>query len=123
MFGQLLITGLVALACGTAGAWGYMHFFATESGASTSKSTKEAGSNEQSTSKTASDAGDGSSSHQSTTSSSAASGASSSPEAGELKEDILNLSRRIDRLTQDIERLQQLMSLAVPLLQRITPKS
>ena len=35
----------------------------------------------------------------------------------------MNLNRQIDRLGERVDRLQELLSLAVPLLQRIAPKN
>ena len=47
---------------------------------------------------------------------------SPSQEADDLKQQIKNLNQKIDRLGERVDRLQQLLSLAVPLLQRIAPK-
>jgi len=35
----------------------------------------------------------------------------------------MDLKQRIDRFGEQVDRIQQLLSLAVPLLQRIAPKS
>ena len=44
-------------------------------------------------------------------------------EAAELKDQMRILSQRIDQLGERVDRLQTLLSLAVPLLQRIAPKN
>jgi hypothetical protein len=35
----------------------------------------------------------------------------------------MNLNRRLDRLSEQVDRVHELLSLAVPLLQRIAPKN
>ncbi len=125
---NLLITATVAAIFGVLGAMGYSHFFGSKSGEpSSSRSKTEAGSSQESSSKTKSDGGPNTdsanaSSNRASTSS-AIPGPSSAKEADELKQQIMNLSQRIDRFGEQVDRIQQLLSLAVPLLQRIAPKS
>ena len=128
MMTNLLITAAVALICGVIGAMGYSHFFGPKPGeASSSQSKTEAGSNKESGAKSKSGGGsDTESAKESGTQASTASaipGVSSAQEVDELKQQIRNLNQKIDRLGERVDRLQQLLSLAVPLLQRIAPKN
>jgi hypothetical protein len=125
---SLLLTGAVGLICGVIGAMGYQHYVGSKAGAlGASQSHAEAGSSQLSSSKTKSEGDPKSESAKQSSSqgpsSSPGPGSTAAVEAEELKEQISNLSRRMDRLGQEVERLQQLLSLAVPILQRIAPKS
>jgi hypothetical protein len=127
MMTSLLITAAVALISGVVGAMGYSHFVDSKSGEpSAAPSKSEAGSSKET--RSGSKGGGGSntdsakeSSAQALTSSST-SGFGATQEGENLKQQIVNLNKRIDRLGEDVARLQELLSLAVPLLQRMAPK-
>jgi hypothetical protein len=128
MLKNLLITATVASIFGVLGAMGYSHLFGSKSGdPSSSQSKTEAGSSQESSSKTKSDGGpntdSANASSNGASTSSAIPGSSSAKEADELKQQIMNLNQRIDRFGEQVDRIQQLLSLAVPLLQRIAPKN
>ncbi len=128
MLKNLLITAMVAAIFGALGAMGYSHFFGSKSGEpSSSRSKTEAGSSQDSSSKTMSDGGPNTDSANASSSqvstSSPIPGSSSAKEADELKKQIMDLKQRIDRFGEQVDRIHQLLSLAVPLLQRIAPKS
>jgi len=128
MLPSLLITAVVALISGVIGAMGYAYLSGSKPGEASSSHTKsEAGFNQESSSTTRSGGGSnaGSAQESSTQSSTSPSmqGSSSGQDADTLKEQITKLNRRIDRLGEAVDRLQQLLSLAVPLLQRIAPKN
>jgi hypothetical protein len=122
MMKNLLITAAVALVCGVIGAMAYAHFFGSKSDRSSSSQTKhEAGANQGSSSRTKSGGGSHAETAPTSTSSSVR-GSRSAQGADALNEQIKDLTWRIDRLGERVDRLQQLLSLAVPLLQRIAPK-
>ncbi len=117
----------VGLVCGVLGAMGYLYFFGPKPGdASSSQSKTDAGSNQESSSGGKSGGGSNTvsakdSGTQASTSTSVP-GLSSAQEASELKQQIRDLNQRINRLGEEVDRVEQLLSLAVPLLQRIAPK-
>ena len=128
MLKNLLITATVAAIFGVLGAMGYSHFFGSKSGEpSSSQSKTEAGSSQESSSKTMSDGGPNTDSANASSNGASTSspipGSSSAKEADELKKQIMDLKQRIDRFGEQVDRIHQLLSLAVPLLQRIAPKS
>ncbi len=128
MLKNLLITAMVAAIFGVLGAMGYSHFFGSKSGEpSSSQSKTEVVSSQESSSKTMSDGGPNTDSANASSSqvstSSPIPGSSSAKEADELKKQIMDLKQRIDRFGEQVDRIHQLLSLAVPLLQRIAPKS
>ena len=106
-----ILTAVIALVCGVAGAAGYSYFFAPKP-AEPSQSKTESGSDKKSSSGAT----------QTADTQSLAPGSSSAQAADDLKQQIMSLSKRIDRLGERVDRLQELLSLAVPLLQRIAPK-
>jgi hypothetical protein len=122
MFRNLLSTATVAAIFGVLGAMGYSHFFGSKPGdPSLFQSKTEA---ELST-KTKSDGGPNtdSANASSNRASIAIPGSGSDKEVYELKQQIISLNQRIDRFGEQVDRIHQLLSLAVPLLQRIAPKS
>jgi len=128
MLKNLLITATVAAIFGVLGAMGYSHFFGSKSGEpSSSRSMTEAGSSQESSSKTMSDGGPNTDSANASSNGASTSspipGSSSAKEAEELKRQIMDLKQRIDRFGEQVDRIHQLLSLALPLLQRIAPKS
>lgn len=121
---NLLMTAVIALACGALGAMGYAHFFAPgQADPQTSNSHTEA--------KSIAKASAGKTSGQQSTptsdgepaNSSSGSGSTSGHELSELKQEITSLGQRIDRLGQQVDRIQTMLSLALPLLQRMAPKN
>jgi hypothetical protein len=122
MLTNMLITAVVSLSCGAAGAMGYSHFFGPDSGDShSSHSQADAGSHKESTANRKS--GGGSTAESAHDPSTQASTASSVQEFNELKQQITKLGQRIDRLGEQVDRSQTMLSLALPLLQRIAPKN
>ncbi|MGO9921959.1 MAG: hypothetical protein ACLQIB_45595 [Isosphaeraceae bacterium] len=126
---NLLVIAAVGLVSGTIGAMGYSYIFGPGTGdASSSLSRTKAGSNQEASSHSnpgggsPTEAAQGSSTPESTSTSSSIPGFSSAHEAKELKERITGLNRRIDQMGERIDRLQELLSLAVPIMQRIAPK-
>jgi len=109
-----ILTAVIALICGVAGAAGYSYFFAPKP-AEPSQSKTEAAADKKSSSTRSGEA-------QSAEAQSLTPGSSSAQAADDLKQQIMSLSKRIDRLGERVDRLQELLSLAVPLLQRIAPK-
>ncbi len=123
----VIVTAAVASVCGVIGAMGYLYFFGPKPGDSSSSQAKtEAGSHQESS--PGAKAGGGSSRVSAQDSSTPASAASSIPgfnsaeEVSGLKDQIKDLNHRINRLDEELDRVEQLLSLAVPLLQRIAPK-
>jgi hypothetical protein len=124
MFTNLLSTATVAALFGVLGAMGYSHFFGSKSGDPSSfqsKAQAELSSSSKSDGGPNTDSAKASSNQAPT--SSAITGSSSDKEVYELKLQIMNLNQRIDRFGEQVDRIHQLLSLAVPLLQRIAPKS
>jgi hypothetical protein len=127
MMPNLLITAGVALMSGVIGAVGYSSLLGSKPGEPfSSRSKTEGGSSQESSSSRKSGGGSDTgsaneSSTQASTSSSSA-GFGSAQQADELKQQIMNLNKRMDRIGEQIDRLQELLSLAVPLLQRLAPK-
>jgi hypothetical protein len=120
---NLLATTAVALIAGALGAFGFLYFYGPEAGEfALSPSKTESGSNKGSSSIGKSDGGSALASA-AEPGPSVIVGADSSSEAGELRQQIKNLNHKIDGLGERLDRLQQLLSLAVPLLQRIAPKN
>ncbi len=120
----LLITATVALISGVVGAMGYTHYLGPKLGEhATSQSKSGTGSNTESNFKSESDGASAKESSTQASTSSSIQGSSSAQDADGLKEQIKSLNRRIDRLGEQVDRVQQLLSLAVPLLQRIAPKN
>jgi hypothetical protein len=107
------VAAVVSLISGAIGAMGYTHYVAPKSnGSPASQSHSGSGANSQSPSTRSSGE-------------TAASGTSElrvGDEAAELKQQIINLNKRIERLGEQVDRLQELLSLTVPLLQRMAPK-
>jgi hypothetical protein len=128
MLKSLLITATVAAIFGVLGAMGYSNLFGSMSGEpASSRSKTAAGLSQESSSTTRSVGGPNTdsaneSSHRASTSS-AIPGSSSAKDADELKRQIMNLNKRIDRFGEQVDRIHQLLSLALPLLQRIAPKN
>jgi cytoskeletal protein RodZ len=125
---NLMLTAVVALGCGVLGAMGYSHYFSPKPGESSSSQTKtDAGSKKASSPKSeAGGKGNTESAKDAGTEASAASsipGLSPAQEVVELKQQIRDFNQKIDRLGERVERLQTLLSVAVPLLQRIAPKN
>ncbi len=125
---NLLMTATIALISGVLGAIGYSHAFGTApDNPRSSQSQAESGSKHESGVNTRSGAGSGAEAAQDSSPRASASssmhGAGSTPETVELKQQIKNLNLKMDRLGEQVDRLQQLLSLAVPLLQRMTPKN
>ena len=122
---NLLVTGVVALICGALGAMGYLQFLGAKASASPA-SPFQGGSKDSPSSNTQAGGALGTESARDSStqppSSSSVSGAVSSHEADALKEQITNLTRHVDRLGEEVERVEHLLSLAVPLLQRMAPK-
>jgi hypothetical protein len=130
MIRNLAITAAVALSCGVIGAMGYLHFFTPESGESTTSHSKtEAGTkdgssvNGQSAGKSGTTPALDSSTRARASIGSSVVGYGSTPEFVERKEQITNLDQRIDRLGQQVDGIQRMLGLALPLLLRISPKS
>ena len=125
---SLLITAGVALIFGLIGAIGYSYFFGSKSDeSSSSHSGKDAGSQQESGSK-GSSGGDskGELPQKASTERSGSSAMARSVASGDgdsLKEQLVKLNHRIDGLGKRADRLQELLSLAVPLLQRIAPQT
>jgi hypothetical protein len=119
-------TFAIALLAGVIGAMGYLHFFGPKPVERSSSSQSEAKSGKDSSLKGGSDGGtkiaSGSESSTQGSTSSSIPGVSGSPEADELKQQIKTLKLKLDGLGERVDRLQHLLSLAVPLLQRISPK-
>jgi TolA-binding protein len=125
---NLMLTAVVALGCGVLGAMGYSHYISPKPGESSSSQTKtDAGSKKASSPKSeAGGKGNTESAKDAGTEASAASsipGLSPAQEVVELKQQIRDFNQKIDRLGERVERLQTLLSVAVPLLQRIAPKN
>jgi hypothetical protein len=123
---NLLVTALVGLVCGAIGAMGYSAFFGTKSGtASASQSKTEEGSKGETSSQAQLAGPSGTAPANATTAQGPGSnpGSPAGEEVDELKQQIANLSHRIDQLGERIDRLQQLLSVALPFIQRIAPKS
>ena len=119
---HMLITAVVSLCCGAVGAMGYSHFFGPDPGdPHPSHSQADAGLHKESTANGKS--GEGSTAEPAHDPSIQASTASSMHEFNELKEQITKLGQRIDRLGEQVDRTQTMLSLALPLLQRISPKN
>jgi hypothetical protein len=118
---NFLISATVPLIAGVLGAMGYEHFLGAKAGApSSSVSSTESGSGSKSEGGTNAESAKGSNAKASTSSSIPA--VTGSPEADLLKQQIKSLSQKMDRLGERVDRVQQLLSLAVPLLQRMALK-
>jgi hypothetical protein len=123
---NLVLTAAVALICGALGAMGYAHFYESRHGqTSSSHSTAESGTQEKASTNgklvgelTAEDVKNAVP-NWSTVSSTP--GTSSGSELAELKDQMRSLNLKIDRLGTEIDRVQNVLSLAVPLLQRLAP--
>jgi hypothetical protein len=127
---SLLATGAVALVCGVIGAMGYSYFFGPKPQASAStQSGKQAGSKGESAGKSQDGAAskaelpNEASTMESSPSASAMPGEISMEDAETLNQQLAKLTARIDRLGERVDRLQELLGLAVPLLQRLAPKT
>jgi len=125
---NFLLIVVVALVSGTIGAMANSYFFGSHAGASPGSQSKPAGGSDNESGQ-ASGAGAGSTALAAggaTTQASTSSpipGVGSAQEVEELKQQIKNLNQRIAGLNERVDRLQDLLSLAVPLLQRIAPKN
>jgi hypothetical protein len=124
---NLLLTAAVALISGIVGAMGYSWLLGSKPDEPTSSRSKaEAVSNKESSSSSKpggqSQTGSANESGTRGLTSSSIPGIGSAQQVEELKQQIVNLNKRIDRLGEDVARLQELLSLAVPLLQRLAPK-
>ena len=122
MLTNMLITAVVSLSCGAAGAMGYAHFIGPDLGnPHSSHSQADPGSHKESTATKKSEGGStAQSAHDPGTQ---ASTDLSIQEFNELKQQITKLGQRIDRLGEQVDRTQTMLSLALPLLQRIAPKN
>jgi hypothetical protein len=119
---QLVITALVALVSGAIGAMGYSYYFGASPQASSSSQAKtEARSRDDSSRKGT--VGDSGADPANASSAKSIAGSNPGEQTIDLSEQIRGLNRRIDRLSEEVERLHQLLSLAVPLLQRVAPKN
>jgi hypothetical protein len=127
MMKNLLIMAAVALICGVIGAMGYSYYAgAKPDESSSSQSRDESASKKKSSLKPQPGNGPTESVKKPSTQAStlpSMPGFNSAEEVNELKQQIMNLSQRIDRLGERFDRLQELLGLAVPLLQRIAPKN
>jgi flagellar motility protein MotE (MotC chaperone) len=118
----LLIVAVGAIS-GTVGAMGNAYFFGKQAGDRSEAEKRSAG---KSSAETTSDQSAQTQANESSKAAQSAApipGIGSAQEVEELKQQIRNLNQRIAGLNERVDRLQDLLSLAVPLLQRLAPKS
>ena len=104
----LLFSGLVALACGVAGAWGYMHFFGASKSGDQKSSDKSSGSgrgSESSDKGSGSDSGDKSDSKKEPAEGKSSLAGKDDARAQDESPQTENLNERVDRLTEQMDRL------------------
>jgi hypothetical protein len=123
----VLVTAAVASFCGVASAMGYLSYFGPGSRESASLTRGSAGSSQQSSVETRPVSGPNAANTKSSgpvaTPSSSSSGSGSTNELAELKQQIMSLNQRLGRLGEQVDRVQELLSLTLPLLQRMAPKN
>ncbi len=129
MMRNLLITAGVALVCGVIGAMGYAYFFGPKLKGSSSEqsqrkivsgSTKDSGPKEKSGAGESKESGKGSNTQASTTNSMP--GVSSANDADMLKQQIKDLSRRVDRLRERVDSLTLPTDATPPALRQMQVK-
>ncbi len=123
----VLMTAAIGLISGVIGAIGYSHFLGSTPGEPSSSGSRPEAASSQGSSLTRKSSEGASTDFAKATSSEASKsspmlGVRSAPETGDLRQQISDLNQRIDQLGERVERLQQLLGLAVPLLQRMVPK-
>jgi hypothetical protein len=120
---NFLVIIAVAVIGGTVGAMGNAYFFGKQAGDRSEAQKRSTGNSSAETTADQSAQTQANESSKQAPAGAPIPGIGSAQEVEELKQQIRNLNQRINGLNEKVDRLQDLLSLAVPLLQRLAPKS